>query len=320
MNKIQIFLLILIIIGLGLLATQKIWVPKLVEKIISAENLTKVEPQKSTSEKVGEDSSKINEKLYSPENRYYAIQKYVKSEQVTCCGNDEPFEKKSYSVSVFESDGDKLVKEFTEFNLGNFQGYTPSIDKWYSEDILQMHGEGVVDAFSVFYDVSENKLIPEWEVRGDEDLGWQHYVNPKYGFEFNYPYNYSISNPNEYNSESMSYLEVYDRKKSVGGATEYILGISFGSKDESIMDQPAWVSLEDFVNRNIKNDKRLISMNRKVINGKDAVEAIFSFDGGNSKNIYFFQHGKIFSFSWQPVDDNASMDKIVSSVKFFTVE
>lgn len=34
----RIFLLILIIIGLGLLATQKIWVPKLVNKIISSEN------------------------------------------------------------------------------------------------------------------------------------------------------------------------------------------------------------------------------------------------------------------------------------------
>jgi len=38
MKAIRIFLLVLIIIGLGLLITQKIWVPKLVAKIIAAEN------------------------------------------------------------------------------------------------------------------------------------------------------------------------------------------------------------------------------------------------------------------------------------------
>jgi len=35
---IRIFLLVLIIIGLGLIFTQKTWVPKLVDKIISYEN------------------------------------------------------------------------------------------------------------------------------------------------------------------------------------------------------------------------------------------------------------------------------------------
>lgn len=34
MKFIRIFLLVLIIIGIGLLATQKFWVPKLVDKII----------------------------------------------------------------------------------------------------------------------------------------------------------------------------------------------------------------------------------------------------------------------------------------------
>ena len=38
MKTIRIILLILIIIGLALLATQKIWVPKLVDRIISSEN------------------------------------------------------------------------------------------------------------------------------------------------------------------------------------------------------------------------------------------------------------------------------------------
>ncbi|HEY0221198.1 MAG TPA: MBL fold metallo-hydrolase, partial [Candidatus Paceibacterota bacterium] len=38
MKFIRIFLLVLIIIGLGLLVTQKMWVPKLVEKIIEEEN------------------------------------------------------------------------------------------------------------------------------------------------------------------------------------------------------------------------------------------------------------------------------------------
>jgi hypothetical protein len=36
-KTLRIFLLVLIIIGIGLLATQKVWVPKLVEKIISHE-------------------------------------------------------------------------------------------------------------------------------------------------------------------------------------------------------------------------------------------------------------------------------------------
>ncbi len=51
MKAIRIFLLVLIIIGLAALATQKIWVPKLVNKIISSEGLTPVvvlpEPQKN---------------------------------------------------------------------------------------------------------------------------------------------------------------------------------------------------------------------------------------------------------------------------------
>lgn len=34
LRGVQIFLLVLIIIGLGLLATNKIWVPKLVDKIL----------------------------------------------------------------------------------------------------------------------------------------------------------------------------------------------------------------------------------------------------------------------------------------------
>ncbi len=40
MKFIRIFLLVLIIIGLILLATQKIWVPKLVDAIIASENTT----------------------------------------------------------------------------------------------------------------------------------------------------------------------------------------------------------------------------------------------------------------------------------------
>lgn len=106
------------------------------------------------------------ERVYSPSNTYYAVQKYVKSEQVTCCGNDEPYERKLYSVSLYKSAGNKLIKEFTEFNIGNYQGYTPSINKWHSDNVLQINGEGIIDAFSVFYDISKDKLIPEWEFEG----------------------------------------------------------------------------------------------------------------------------------------------------------
>ncbi len=44
MKFIRIFLLILIIIGLVALATQKIWVPKLVNRIIASENISVVVP------------------------------------------------------------------------------------------------------------------------------------------------------------------------------------------------------------------------------------------------------------------------------------
>ncbi|MFA6056209.1 MAG: hypothetical protein WC769_12640 [Thermodesulfovibrionales bacterium] len=39
MKKIRVFLLVLIIIGVGLLVTQKIWVPKIVDKILKSENI-----------------------------------------------------------------------------------------------------------------------------------------------------------------------------------------------------------------------------------------------------------------------------------------
>ena len=38
MKIIRIFLLVLIIIGIGLLITQKIWVPKIVDRILKSEN------------------------------------------------------------------------------------------------------------------------------------------------------------------------------------------------------------------------------------------------------------------------------------------
>lgn len=41
---IRIFLFVLIIIGLGLIATQKLWVPKLVDRIISKENSPTILP------------------------------------------------------------------------------------------------------------------------------------------------------------------------------------------------------------------------------------------------------------------------------------
>ena len=44
MKTIRIILLVLIIIGIAALATQKIWVPKLVNKIISSENIPVVLP------------------------------------------------------------------------------------------------------------------------------------------------------------------------------------------------------------------------------------------------------------------------------------
>jgi TM2 domain-containing membrane protein YozV len=38
MKALRIFLLVLIIIGIGLLITQKLWVPKLVDHILKSEN------------------------------------------------------------------------------------------------------------------------------------------------------------------------------------------------------------------------------------------------------------------------------------------
>jgi hypothetical protein len=48
MKFIRIFLLVLIIIGIGLLCTQKIWVPKLVEKILTYQGLPVVSETSST--------------------------------------------------------------------------------------------------------------------------------------------------------------------------------------------------------------------------------------------------------------------------------
>src|ERR1035437_9142238 len=45
MKTIRIVLFILIIIGIGLLLTQKVWVPKLVDRIISSEGLPTVIPE-----------------------------------------------------------------------------------------------------------------------------------------------------------------------------------------------------------------------------------------------------------------------------------
>jgi hypothetical protein len=126
-------------------------------------NLGKIEYPADISQKVSDSSdvrsNVLDKKLYSPDNKYYAIQKYLRSEQVTCCGNDELFEHKIYSVSIFRSETNTLIKEFTELNCeGCWEGYTPTISKWYSDDILQMFGNGIVDGFSAIYTISEDKL------------------------------------------------------------------------------------------------------------------------------------------------------------------
>lgn len=142
------FISAVVIIIAGFVAYQKIWVPRTSEQLIDPEPIS---------------DSKSEEKIYSPLGSYYAIQRYVKSEQVTCCGNEEEHERKLYSVSVYESNTNKLIKIFTEFNIDNYEGYTPSIYKWYSDDILQMDGLGIVDALGLFYNIKSDKLVTEWE-------------------------------------------------------------------------------------------------------------------------------------------------------------
>ena len=62
MKFIRIFLLVLIIIGIVLLCTQKFWVPKLVDKILSPENIPIVAPIDT-----GNSSEKVNLiRLYTP--------------------------------------------------------------------------------------------------------------------------------------------------------------------------------------------------------------------------------------------------------------
>ena len=64
MKTLQIFLLILIIIGIGLIATQKIWVPKLVDRIIYRE-FKQPEVETTVSVPISITTKKITEKNFS---------------------------------------------------------------------------------------------------------------------------------------------------------------------------------------------------------------------------------------------------------------
>src|SRR5450830_1862820 len=67
MKAIRIFLLILIIIGVGLLITQKFWVPRLVNRIISSE--TSTQPVLTTSILTPEQIKKMDLiRIFSPQS------------------------------------------------------------------------------------------------------------------------------------------------------------------------------------------------------------------------------------------------------------
>lgn len=142
--------LIIVILVTGIFIIYKFWGPGVLGGLNDTERASNVESVT---------------KVFSPSGKYYAVQSYVKSEWVTCCGNDETFEKMVYKVGIYESETDGQIKEFIEFNYDGYMGYTPVIDKWELEDVLQMIGVGIVDAFRVQYDISEDKVIPEWEIK-----------------------------------------------------------------------------------------------------------------------------------------------------------
>jgi len=95
LKAIQIFLLILIIIGIGLLATQKMWVPKVVEYILGKEafiesptpvlvpeisnpNKAEVKPTKQLQDQVDTSQMETNRKgYYLSEDQIYTIAKAV---------------------------------------------------------------------------------------------------------------------------------------------------------------------------------------------------------------------------------------------------
>ena len=96
MKAIRIFLLTLIIIGIGLLITQKFWVPKLVDHILKSENNSPVEQNMTVSNQV------IKWQTYTNTKYSYGFSYPSNSELVTYgeAGKRIPTTNTSYAVGV----------------------------------------------------------------------------------------------------------------------------------------------------------------------------------------------------------------------------
>src|SRR3989344_3538032 len=107
MRSIQIFLLILIIIGLGLIFTQKIWVPKLVDKIISYEEGTSAPKPEPVGEFWGSIFGTVMQGPVCP---------VMRDPPDPDCA-DKPYKT---TLAVTSPDGAKVVKTFTSDAEGKF--------------------------------------------------------------------------------------------------------------------------------------------------------------------------------------------------------
>jgi hypothetical protein len=109
------FLLVLIIIGLGLIFTQKIWVPKLVDKIISSENNSASSPQPKP-ESVGEFWGMI----YGTVMLGPTCPVVMDPPDPECA--DRPY---STTLALTTPDGAKVIKTFTSNDEGKFNTEVP---------------------------------------------------------------------------------------------------------------------------------------------------------------------------------------------------
>ena len=147
MKAIRIFLLILIIVGLGLLFTQKMWVPQVVDKILLSEAVTgSIEPVQST-----------------PKNEEVALleqgrQCYSFSHKAT---KDEPYEVSE--ILDMTLSGINVTGKITGKQDGPdmHNGYTGTVEGKLEKDIINV-------VFSYVIEGSANKEKEIYRVRGDK--------------------------------------------------------------------------------------------------------------------------------------------------------
>ena len=143
MKKIQIILGILIVLGLGALATQKFWVPKLVDFIIS----------KDVSENENTEVDTENEEVKLVGENCYAYDQLAT--------NEAPYE--VHETLVLNIEGDKV----TGNKQGNQKG--PDLTNGYFGDITgEIKDDKIESIFSYTVEGSEGKEKEIYEIKSDK--------------------------------------------------------------------------------------------------------------------------------------------------------